>query len=319
MAHLLQLRDLVDVVIQGRISETQVRVTDDTAPHLSLSNPQGLDVGSDESQIKTNVSPIGTFDNAVFEVGGVNTNKGAATTAGTSSDTDIQKLLNSCEELSRQVRQYMPTTSPHSVPHPPAKSQILSHSSEGRDMLSTSPMHDRMVSLRELFYLHRREFKIQGGQIGDQGSDINYNNICRQIDEGLKEQFSGAEIVRAVLRVIKPGNFKDMLMNKDDLTVEELKAFLHSHLGEQSNMELFQELMCTKQKDNETPQQFLYRVIGLKQKILLASKHANTDVKYSANTVQDIFLHSVYQGLGHKHDDVRRELKPLLADTNITD
>ncbi|KAE8291518.1 hypothetical protein D5F01_LYC08868 [Larimichthys crocea] len=163
------------------------------------------------------------------------------------------------------------------------------------------------------------ELKIQGGQIGDQGSDLSYNSVCRQMEDGLKEQFSDAEVVRAILKVIKPGTFKDMLMNKDDLTVEELKAFLHSHLDEQSNTELFQELMCTKQKDNETPQQFLYRVIGLKQKIMLASKHADTDVKYSATTVQDVFLHTVYQGLGHKHDDVRRELKPLLVDTRVSD
>lgn len=139
------------------------------------------------------------------------------------------------------------------------------------------------------------------------------------MEDGLKEQFSDAEVVRAVLKVIKPGTFKDMLMNKDDLTVEELKAFLHSHLGEQSNTELFQELMCTKQKENETPQQFLYRAIGLRQKIMLSSKHADTDVKYSASTVQDVFLHTVYQGLGHKHDDVRRELKPLLVDTRVSD
>lgn len=76
--------------------------------------------------------------------------------------------------------------------------------------------------------------------------------------------------------------------------------------------------MCIKQKYNKTPQQFLYRVIGLKQKIMLASKHTDTDVKYSARTVQDVFLHTVYQGLGHKHDDVRRELKPLLVDTRVS-
>lgn len=108
-------------------------------------------------------------------------------------------------------------------------------------------------------------------------------------------------------------------MNKDGLTVGELKGLLHSHLGEQSNMELFQELMCTKQKDNETPQQFLYRVIGLKQKILWASKHADTDVKYSESTVQDIFLYTVYQGFAHKYDNVCRELKLLLANTSVID
>lgn len=183
----------------------------------------------------------------------------------------------------------------------------------------TSVTQDKLVSLRDLSYLHRRELKIQGGQIGDQGSDLSYNSVCRQIEEGLKEQFSDAEVVRAVLRVIKPGNFKDMLMVKDDLTVDELKDFLHSHLGEQSNTELFQELMCTKQKDSETPQQFLYRIIGLKQKILLASKHIDTDVKYNASTVRDVFLHTVHQGLAHKHEDIRRELKPLLVDSSVPD
>lgn len=40
------------------------------------------------------------------------------------------------------------------------------------------------------------------------------------------KDFSDSEIVRAVLRIIKPGNFKDMLMNKDDVSVEELKGFI---------------------------------------------------------------------------------------------
>ncbi len=59
-----------------------------------------------------------------------------------------------------------------------------------------------------------------------------------------------------------------MLITKDDMTVTELKSFLQSHLGESSSTELFQELMIAKQHDHETPQQFLYRMISLKQKIL---------------------------------------------------
>lgn len=35
--------------------------------------------------------------------------------------------------------------------------------------------------------------------------------------------------------------------------------------------------------------------------------------------MQDVFLHTVYQGLGHKHDDVRKELKSLLVDTRVSD
>ncbi|KAK0148946.1 hypothetical protein N1851_010630 [Merluccius polli] len=73
---------------------------------------------------------------------------------------------------------------------------------------------ERPVVLKDLSYLQRRDFKVHGGQVGDQNSDLNYN-ISKQIDEGVKEGFAEAEVVRGVLRIIKPGAFKDMLVNKD--------------------------------------------------------------------------------------------------------
>lgn len=150
-------------------------------------------------------------------------------------------------------------------------------------------------------------------------SDISYNSVCRQIEEGLKENFTESEIVRGVLKIIKAGSFKDMLVNKDDMTVAGLKGFLQSHLGERSSTELFQELICAKQRENETTQQFLYRIIGLKQRVLFESKKTDSEIKYTPETVQGVFLHTVYQGIGHKDNDIRRELKPLLANQSVTD
>ncbi|KAK0132160.1 hypothetical protein N1851_033046 [Merluccius polli] len=149
---------------------------------------------------------------------------------------------------------------------------------------------ESMIALKDLPLLQRKEFKIHGGQIGDNASDISYNNISKQIDLGLKEKHTEGEIARAVFRIIKPGNFKDMLSSKDEMTIAELKSFLQSHLGEKSSTELFQELMNAKQHEHETPQQFLYRTMGLKQK-----------------------------GLNEKHDDIRHELRPLLSDPTVTD
>ena len=254
---------------------------------------------------------------------------------GATTNVELQKMLLSYEELGRKLKQCIDTPATQSL----SSQHLLTPPAVGnRDPHTLHPAHtshtpqtryrpepnthqtgEKVVSLRELSYLHRREFKIQGGQIGDNTSDITYNNVCRQIDEGIQEGFSYSEVVRAVLRIIKPGNFKDMLINQEDVTVEELKGFLQSHLREKESTELFQELMCAKQNDNETPQQFLYRVIGLKQKILFTSSLPDANVKYSRGTVQDIFLHTVYQGLGHKHNDIRRELKPLLADNNVKD
>lgn len=41
--------------------------------------------------------------------------------------------------------------------------------------------------------------------------------------------------------------------------------------------------------------------------------------KYDASTLQDVFLNAVYQGMGERHEDVRRELKLLLADPTVSD
>ena len=305
MRQLHDIKDIIDLIIRGQASGSKESVKEVVA--------QSGDSFSNSQVESVNVVNVSDDVNDVSET----------TENVTTHDVTLQKMLTSYEELSKQILQYMPSHTSQKVPQskgqPTMSLDRNTPDTKAKSEHPTSVTQDKLVSLRDLSYLHRREFKIQGGQIGDQGSDMSYNSVCRQIEEGLKEQFSDAEVVRAVLRVIKPGNFKDMLMVKDDLTVDELKGFLHSHLGEQSNTELFQELMCTKQKDSETPQQFLYRVIGLKQKILLASKHTDSDVRYNASTVQDVFLHTVYQGLAHKHDDIRRELKPLLVDSSVSD
>lgn len=178
---------------------------------------------------------------------------------------------------------------------------------------------ESMIALKDLPFLQKKEFKVHGGQIGDNASDVTYSNLSKQIDQGLREMHTEGEIIRAVFRIIKPGNFKDMLSSKDDMTISELKSFLQSHLGEKSSTELFQELISAKQHEHETPQQFLYRTMGLKQKVIFMSRQADSDIRYEAQTAQNVFLRTVYQGLNEKHDDIRRELKPLLSDPAITD
>lgn len=238
------------------------------------------------------------------------------------TNVELQEMLSSYEELGRRLRQSMLSPAEQafecssSLPAQTAKSN---GESIQYNQSMAMPSREGIISLRDLPYLQRREFKIQGGQVGDNSSDISYNNICKQIDEGLREGLHGTEVVRGVLRIIKPGVFKDMLINKDDLTVSELKGFLQAHLREKNSTELFQELMCARQDENETPQQFLYRVIGLKQRVLFTSKLPDTGIQYSPATVQDVFQHTIYQGLGNKYSDIRRELKPLLSSAKVND
>lgn len=168
-------------------------------------------------------------------------------------------------------------------------------------------------------YLPRREFKIYGGQISDSNSDLSFNSICKQIDEGIAENFTESEIIRTVLKVIKPGTFKEMLITKDSLTVPELKRFLRAHLRDKSSTELFQELSNAKQQDKESPQQFVYRLMGLKQRVLFASEQTESEFQYDRKLVQGVFLHSLYQGLNEKYTFVRRDIKAAIATQTTTD
>ncbi len=168
-------------------------------------------------------------------------------------------------------------------------------------------------------YLSRREFKIYGGQISDSNSDLSFNSICKQIDEGIAENFTESEIIRTVLKVIKTGTFKEMLITKDSLTVPELKRFLRAHLRDKSSTELFQELSNAKQQDKESPQQFVYRLMGLKQRVVFASEQTESEFQYDRKLVQGVFLHSLYQGLSEKYTFVRRDIKAAIATQTTTD
>lgn len=230
-------------------------------------------------------------------------------------DALCQKLQQSSAPLTPQMPDTQPTDNDCNQSHSP---YVIKSPSSNADQQSTNTT-ESMIALKDLPLLQRKEFKIHGGQIGDNASDISYSNISKQIDQGLKEKHTEGEITRAVFRIIKPGNFKDMLASKDEMTIAELKSFLQSHLGEKSSTELFQELMNAKQHEHETPQQFLYRTMGLKQKVIFTSRQTDSDIKYEVRTAQNVFLRTVYQGLSEKHDDIRRELRPLLSDPTVTD
>lgn len=286
--------------------------------------------GAQARETFTSIPPTMTTDHATQSIAKPSTSVTGLMLGVTTPECNIQQHSHSSTDLNTQA-----VGQSHMMHNELSKSQHgrgISSSASGNHYHTAelasypppqqTPPHvasERVVSLRDLSYLQRREFKVHGGQIGDQSSDITYSSISKQIDEGLKEGITVTEVIRGVLRIIRPGTFKDMLIHKDEITISELKGFLRSHLGEKASTELFQELMCAKQNEQEPPQQFLYRMIGLKQRILFQSKQGNTDICYDPKTVQEVFLHTVYQGLGSKHTNIRQQLRPLLSDGDVTD
>ncbi len=142
-------------------------------------------------------------------------------------------------------------------------------------------------------------------------SDLSQSNLCKQINEGLTETLTETEIIRTVLKMTKPGTFKHMSVARDSLTVAELKRFLLAHLRDKSSTKLFHE------HDKESPQQFMYRLMGLKQCVMFASKQS-TGFKHDSKLVQGVFFHSLYQGMNEKCSYIGRDLKPHTSNLRVT-
>lgn len=115
----------------------------------------------------------------------------------------------------------------------------------------------------------RRDFKICG-QIGEKGQKdrLSYTNLMHQIDKGLIKGHSEAEVMEAVIKSISPGlSIRDMLEIKSDLTLPQLKTILKGHFKEDSSTDLYHRLVNMTQDSRESPQNFLFRAIELKERL----------------------------------------------------
>ena len=80
---------------------------------------------------------------------------------------------------------------------------------------------------------------------------------------------------------------------------------------------MYQLLSSGAQEGGETPQEFLVRLLDLKQKVLFASQEDGSNLKYDPKLVQCMFLHSLLTGL--RSDSIKLEVKPYLQNTEVTD
>ena len=67
----------------------------------------------------------------------------------------------------------------------------------------------------------------------------------------------------------------------------------------------------------EKLQEFLIRLLDLKQKVLFASQETDSELKYDPTLVHSMFVHSF--SLGLQNENIKIEMKPYLEKKTVSD
>lgn len=165
----------------------------------------------------------------------------------------------------------------------------------------------------------RKDFRIWG-QIGEAGQKdkLSFTSLTNQIESGLKKGYLEGEIIEAVIKAVSPGlHLRDLLEVKRDLTLPILRTILRGHYKVDSSSDLLHRLMNISQDPKESAQDFLFRTIELREKLLWKSGDGDEGEQFSPDLIQRKFLRSLETGLFS--EAVKFQLKPYLSNPKVTD
>lgn len=144
--------------------------------------------------------------------------------------------------------------------------------------------------------LRVRDFKMSG-TVGDGPNCMGYLSFIRQLDSGVKKGYSERDLIDGVIRAIQVGsNLRGYLEGCQHLTLEQLRAVVRAAYKERTTSEMYQDLCALKQGQRETLQEFLFRALELKQKILFSGKESDLPT-YDEKLVIHQFRQSITTGI----------------------
>lgn len=174
-------------------------------------------------------------------------------------------------------------------------------------------LEDEEVRVKKIIKLN--EFKIKGtvGMPGEAGM-LDFRNLSYQIRGAIDRDYDEKEICIAVVQSIKPGlQLRGYLEGLTDLTMNVLIKRLRLHFKVKDASTMFQEMEQTVQSEDESDETYCYRMMRLKQDVLLLSKQETHP--FNEDRVQTRFQHALYTGL--KNEGVRQQLKSLLKTRSL--
>ena len=157
----------------------------------------------------------------------------------------------------------------------------------------------------------KRELKIQGTIGGKGESRLSYASLHSQVQEAKTKKYTEDEICFALRRAVSAGSELRTYLDALDteITLEETLRYIRGMYKEKTACEIFSDLNKISQTEGEENQVFLFRTLGLKQKMITASKLEN-EIGYSRELINTIFKRAVFSGLRDK--TVREHMKPFL-------
>ena len=168
-------------------------------------------------------------------------------------------------------------------------------------------------------YSFRKEFKILG-QIGDLKAGLSFTSYRRQVEDGQRKGYKDVEIIEGIIRAIQPQyKLRSYLEGRPGLELGEVNSIVRSYYKEQTATELYQQLSTLTQEPKESPQDFLFRALDLRQRVIFASKEKTKDsgMTYDTKLVQNMTLHALSTGL--KDENIRHSFDAILTKEDVSD
>ena len=116
------------------------------------------------------------------------------------------------------------------------------------------------------------------------------------MESGLRKTYTAADIIGGVTRAISPAlPLRSYFEGSENLSLGPLRKIMRSHFEEKSATELHTQLTNLSQGKDE-PQDFLFKLLSLKQKISFVSKEEGLQVVYDDELLKPVFSTSYILG-----------------------
>lgn len=229
------------------------------------------------------------------------------------SDTEV---LDETRDVSHMPKETEVTGTLHSPVTQQAGNPVSTSSSSTQSTETVAPVKSELPQYPPTMF--RREFKVSG-QIGEpQGKDtLSFGSLLRQLQRASSRGYTDDEIIDGVVKCIKPHlALKSYIEGRKKLSLADIKPILRAHYLEPSATEIYQQLGAATQNPNETANDFLMRVLNLREKVLLASKD-DDGIAYATPLVQQMFIRALRTGL--RNEQIRQDVNLVLLDISVTD